>query len=67
MCMDKVMVLVFLRMDQPTFLLAATAISVMANRAARADELLGELRLVCNLTRACPLSQGRQAGCNQGA
>lgn len=61
------MVLVIFMIDQPTFWVAATAMGVMANRAARVDELLGERRLVCNLTRASPLSQGRQAGCNQGA
>lgn len=61
------MVLVILMIDQPTFWVAATAMRVIANSSVRVFELLGELHVVCNLTRASLLSQVRQAGCNQGA
>lgn len=54
-------------MDLPSFGVAATTAGVMANRAARVDELLNELYFVCNMTRVSLLSQGRQAAYNQGA
>ena len=65
--MNKAMALVILMIDQPIFWVSATAMAVMANSSVRVFELLGELYFACNLTRVSPLSQGRQAGCHQGA
>ena len=61
------MALVILMIDQLIVWVVTTAIGAMNNSSVRVFELLGELHVVCNLTRACPLSNGRQAGCYQGA
>jgi hypothetical protein len=65
--MSKDMALVILMIDQLIVWVVTTAIGAMNNSSVRVFELLGELHVVCNLTRACPLSNGRQAGCYQGA
>jgi lipoprotein signal peptidase len=65
--MSKDMALMILMIDQLIVWVVTTAIGAMNNSSVRVFELLGELHVVCNLTRAYSLSNGRQAGCNQGA